>query len=81
MHPTGGLHRKGRGKKVSNTAHATRGKRCCADPDKAAVMACVEQLVRDGLAWRREIHNGATALTLLSGEVFHLGKTSVTRIT
>ena len=80
MHPTGGLHRKGRGKKASNTAHATRGKRRRANPDKAAVMTYVEQLVRDGLAWRCKMHDGAMALTLLSGEVFHLGEASVTRI-
>jgi hypothetical protein len=82
MHPTGGLHRKRRGKKVCSTAatHGTRRKRRCADPARAAVMAYVDRLVRDGLAWRSEVDSGATELTLASGEVFHLGKASVTRI-
>ena len=56
------------------------GKRRDSDPAKAAVLAYVERLVRGGLARRSEIDNGVIELTLASGEVFHLGETSVTRI-
>jgi len=59
-------------------AHGIRGKRC-ADPAKAAVMAYVERLARDGLACCSKL-DGVIELTLASGEVFHLGKTSVTRV-
>jgi hypothetical protein len=80
MHPTGGLHCKERGEKVRSAAHGTRGKRRFADPAKTAVMAYVERLVRDGLAWCSEMDDGIIELTQSSGEVFHLGKASVTRI-
>jgi hypothetical protein len=81
MHRTGGRHRKERRKNISPTAsQGACRKRRCADPAKAAVMAYVERLARDGLASRAEIGNGATELTLSSGEIFHLGRTSITRI-
>ena len=80
MDPTGGRRRADGGKKVSRASHSARRKRRCADPAKAAVMAYVERLVRDGLASRVEIDDGTTKLTLSSGEVLHLGRTSVTRI-
>jgi hypothetical protein len=81
MHPTGGRHRKERGRKISPPAsQSARRKRRCADPAKAAIMEYVERLVRDGLASCAEIDNGTTELTLSSGEVLHLGRTSITRI-
>jgi hypothetical protein len=82
MHPTGGRHRKERGKKISSTPATQRigGKRGSADRAKAAVMAYVERLVRDGLASCAEIDNGATELTLSSGQVLLLERTSITRI-
>ena len=82
MHPTGGRHRKERGKKISGAAATQRigGKRRSDDPAKAAVMAYVERLVRDGLASCAEIDNGATELTLSSGQVLLLERTSITRI-
>ena len=43
-------------------------------------MAHVERLVRAGLACRSEMDNSIVELTLSSGEVFHLGEASVTRI-
>jgi hypothetical protein len=43
-------------------------------------MAHVQRLVHAGLAWCCEMENGVIELTLCSGEVFHLGKTSVRRI-
>jgi hypothetical protein len=55
-------------------------KRRSADPAKAAILAYVERLVRDGLASCAEIDNGATELTLSSGQVLLLGRTSITRI-
>jgi hypothetical protein len=81
MHSTGGWHRKERGKKTSRTAsQSARRKRRCGDPAKAAVMAYMERLVRDGLASCAEMNDGAMDLTLSSGEVFHLGRRSITRI-
>jgi hypothetical protein len=82
MHPTGRRHRKERGKKISSTAptQCIGGKRRSADPAKAAVMAYVERLVRDGLAFCAEIDNGVTELTLSSGQVLLLRKTFITRI-
>jgi hypothetical protein len=81
MHPTGGLHCQECGKEICSTAeaHGIRGKRC-ADPAKAAVMAYVERLARDGLACCSKLDSAVIELTLASGEVFHLGKTSVTRV-
>jgi glycerol-3-phosphate cytidylyltransferase len=80
MHLTGGPHCKERGKKVCSTANDAPRKRRFADPAKAAVMVYVERLVRNGLAWCSEMDDGIIELTLSSGEVFHLGKASVTRI-
>jgi hypothetical protein len=82
MHLTGALRRKVRRKK-SRRAAATRaadGQRRYADPAKAKVMAYVEQLVREGYARRSKADNGVIELTLSTGEVFHFGETSVTRI-
>ena len=82
MHPTGGRHRRERGKKISSTAatQSIGGRRRSDDPAKAAVMAYVNLFVRDGLASRAEMDNGATELTLTSGQVLLLGRTSITRI-
>jgi hypothetical protein len=43
-------------------------------------VAYVEWLVRDGLARCSKVDDGVIELTLFSGEVFHLGDTSVARI-
>ena len=51
-----------------------------ADPANAAVMSFVRQLARQGLARRTALCNGVIELTLVSGEVFHLDETSVTRV-
>jgi hypothetical protein len=80
MHLTGGPHCKERGKEVCSTANEAPRKRRFADPAKAAVMVYVERPVRDGLAWCSEMDDGIIELTQSSGEVFHLGKASVTRI-
>jgi hypothetical protein len=78
----GGLHCKERRKKSDRSASRlnTLGKRRDADPAKAAVMAYVKRLVRDGFGRCFEADNGVIELTLTSGEVFHLGETSITRI-
>jgi len=82
MHLTGGLHCNERRKEICDTAatHHPLGKRCYVDAPRAAVMAYVKQLVRDGFAQCAKRGNGAIELTLSTGEVFHLGKTSITRI-
>jgi hypothetical protein len=51
-----------------------------ADPANAAVLSFVRQLARQGLARRTALCNGVIELTLVSGEVFHLDETSVTRV-
>jgi len=81
-HLTGALRRKERRKKGRRAAatRAAGGQRRYADPAKAKVMAYVEQLVRDGFARRTKVDNGVIELTLSTGEVFHFGETSVTRI-
>jgi hypothetical protein len=58
----------------------TPRKRRFADPDKAFVMTYVRRLVRDGFARCSEADNGILELTLSSGDVFHLAKTSITRV-
>ena len=51
-----------------------------ADPANAAVISFVRQLARQGLARWTAPGNGVIELTLVSGEVFHLDETSVTRV-
>jgi hypothetical protein len=50
------------------------------DQAKAALIAFVTQSAREGLAQWTTLGNGIIELTLFSGEVFHLGETSVTRV-
>ncbi len=47
---------------------------------KTDVMACLRLIMWTGFARQAELGNGDIELTLLSGEVFHLGQTSVTRV-
>jgi hypothetical protein len=51
-----------------------------ADPDKVRVLAYFRGLVTDGLAERQAQDDGTVRLTLSTGEMFLLKKTSVTRI-
>ena len=51
-----------------------------ADPAKTAVMSLARQLAREGLAQWTALSNGIVEVALFSGEVFHLGETSVTRV-
>jgi len=51
-----------------------------ADPAKTAVMTFARQLAREGLSQWTALGNGIVEFTLLSGEVFHLGETPVTRV-
>jgi hypothetical protein len=43
-------------------------------------MACLKLVSENGFARQADLGNGDIELTLLSGEVFHLGQTSITRI-
>jgi hypothetical protein len=73
---TGGRHCSERGKKSFSTAarQKTVGERLYADHAKAAVMAYLERLARDGFARCSEADNGVIELTLSSGEVFFSGR-------
>jgi hypothetical protein len=51
-----------------------------ADPTKALVMSQVGQLVSDGYAEWSRLDNGDVELRFLSGEIFLLGDTSITRL-
>jgi hypothetical protein len=50
------------------------------DVAKALVMAGVGRIVEDGGAVLITLQSGVLELRLLSGEIFHLGETTVTRI-
>ena len=50
------------------------------NPSKTAVVSFARQLAREGLAQWTALGNGIVEVTLFSGEVFHLGETSVTRV-
>jgi hypothetical protein len=51
-----------------------------ANPAKTAIMSYARQLAGEGRAQWITLGSGTIELTLLSGEVFHLDKASVTRI-
>jgi hypothetical protein len=82
MDSSGGARPRERRKKSRSTAvgRTMFGKHWHPDPAKAAVLAHLGQLVRDGNARWSHAGNGVVELTLSSGEVFHLGTASVTRI-
>lgn len=50
------------------------------DVPKALVMAGVGRIVEDGDAVLIALQSGVLELRLLSGEIFHLGEKTVTRI-
>jgi hypothetical protein len=47
---------------------------------KTEIMAYLKLVLETGFARQAELGNGDIELTLLSGEVFHLSETSITRI-
>jgi hypothetical protein len=51
-----------------------------ADLAKALAMAQIAQFVKNGLAQRDELANGDIKLRFITGEKFHLGKTSIMRV-
>lgn len=51
-----------------------------ADPDKARVMAWIGALIRAGHAEWGMLGNGDIELRFMTGEVFHLGETAITRV-
>jgi hypothetical protein len=59
--------------------HSLAG-RVCADPARTEVMACLGLAVKAGFAQWAALGNGDIELTLPSGEIFHLGPTSVIRV-
>ena len=61
-------------------SHPAPPSRRHAATDKTLVMRHVERLVGDGHATWRQRRGRALELTLATGEVFRLGKTTVTRI-
>src|SRR5229473_5571477 len=61
-------------------SHPAPPSRRNAATDKTLVMRHVERLVADGHATWRQRRGRALELTLATGEVFRLGKTTVTRI-
>ena len=67
-------------KKLGTPAQEWRATDVYADPAKTAVMSCARLVTRQGLAQWTALGNGIFELTLFSGEIFHLDKTSVTRI-
>jgi hypothetical protein len=67
-------------KKIGTLAQQRRATDVYADPAKTAVMSCARLVTRQGLAQWTALGNGIFELTLFSGEIFHLDKTSVTRI-
>ena len=54
--------------------------RFAADPAKALVMSHIRRLVSDGYAEWSLLDDGDVELRLLSGEIFHLADTTITRI-
>jgi len=54
--------------------------RFAADPAKALVMSHIDRLVSDACAEWSLLDTGDVELRLLSGEIFHLADTTITRI-
>jgi hypothetical protein len=51
-----------------------------ADPDKALVMAWIGDLIRGGHAEWGVLGNGDIEVRFMTGEVFHLGEATITRV-
>jgi hypothetical protein len=82
MFPAGGLRAEKCPRKICGSA-APRdplAERVHGDPAKGLVMLHIGQLVGNGFAEWVASGNGDIELTLSSGEVFHLGEESITRI-
>jgi hypothetical protein len=67
-------------KKLGTPAQEWRATDVYADPAKTVVMSYAGQLTRQGLAQWTALANGIIELRLISGEIFHLDETSVTRV-
>lgn len=82
MSSTGGLRPGETRTKIYDTTAAADplAERHRADLAKALVMAQVAQFVKNGLARWDELGNGDIKLRFISGETFHLGKTSIMRV-
>jgi hypothetical protein len=83
MFPIGGLNAKTRRVKSCGTAATLDGipAHFHDDPTKMLVMTYLDQLVGDGFAEWRMLENEEVELRYVTGEVFLLTDTTVTRIT
>ena len=82
MSPTGELGTKARCERACGTL-ALPGSltgRFAVDPAKALVMTHIAQFVSDGYAECSLLENGDVELRFLSGEVFLLADTTITRV-
>jgi hypothetical protein len=66
--------------KAADMSYDPFDQRSYADPSKALVMAKVGELVRNGLANWTVLENGDIELRLATGEVLHLGRTTVMQL-
>lgn len=82
MFLTNGMHAKTQRENICGTAATpdTVEGRLFADPAKALVMSYLGQLVSEGHAEWNLLDNGDVELRFLTGEVFLLADTSITRI-
>jgi hypothetical protein len=82
MFATGGLNAKMRRVKSCGTAAILDGipERFRRDPAKALVMTYFGQLISDGLAEWRMLEDDEVELRFVSGEVFLLAETTITRV-
>jgi hypothetical protein len=82
MFAIGGLDVKTRRKKSCGTAATPDGipERFRHDPAKSLVMTYLGQLVSDGFAEWRMLEDDEVELRFVSGEVFLLAETTITRV-
>ena len=82
MSPTGELGTKAQHERTCGilTMPDSLTGRFAADPAKALVMSHIGQLVSDGYAEWSLLDNGDVELRFLSGEVFLLADTTITRV-
>lgn len=78
----GGRNAKPRREKTCGTAATLDGipERLRHDPAKSLVMMCLDQLVSDGFAEWRMLDDDEVELRFVSGEVFLLAETTITRV-
>jgi hypothetical protein len=80
MSPTGEVGTKAQHEKTYGARPDNLTGRFAADPAKALVMSHIGQFVSDGYAKWSLMDNGDVELRFLSGEVFLLADTTITRV-